>query len=146
MVHKEDGRQSPSQLHMHCREPDMGHEIVIRSGDIELQAELDETPTAEAVLDALPIGAQAQRWGEEIYFSIGLTCELESDSRDVLQAGELGYWPPGTAFCIFWGPTPASQGDEIRAASAVNVIGRITGDLSSLGDVQDGRQIRIEKV
>jgi hypothetical protein len=112
---------------------------------MEFQARLDDTPTAAAILDALPIEAPVQRWGEEIYFSIGLTCELETDSRDTLQPGELGYWPPLTAFCIFWGPTPASQGDEIRAASAVNVIGRVTSDLSSLADVQDGQQIRIEK-
>ncbi len=123
----------------------MPHEILIRSGDLEFHAQLDDTPTAAAILDALPIEARVQRWGEEIYFSIGLTCELEPDSRDTLQAGELGYWPPLTAFCIFWGPTPASQGDEIRAASAVNVIGRVTSDLSSLADVQDGQQIRIEK-
>lgn len=123
----------------------MPHDIVIRSGDSHFQAQLDHTPTAQAILDALPIEADAQRWGEEIYFSIGVRCELEPDSRDIVKAGELGYWPPASAFCIFFGPTPASQGDEIRAASAVNVIGRITGDLSSLGDVRDGEPIRIQK-
>lgn len=123
----------------------MPHEIVIRSLDSEFRARLDDTPTAKAIFDALPIEAGAQRWGEEIYFSIGVDCALEPDSRDVLQPGELGYWPPGAAFCIFFGPTPASQGDEIRAASAVNIVGRVTADLSSLSNVQDGQQIRIEK-
>jgi len=124
----------------------MPHDIVIRSGDSRFQARLDDTPTAQAILHALPIDADAQRWGEEIYFSIGVRCELEPDSRDIVKAGELGYWPPASAFCIFFGPTPASQGDEIRAASAVNVIGRVTADLALLRDLSDGDPIRVEKV
>jgi hypothetical protein len=82
--------------------------------------------------------------GGEIYFSIPVEVELESDSRDVLEAGELGYWPTGCAFCIFFGPTPASEADEIRAASAVNIIGTIKGDLSQLSNVPDGALVCIE--
>ncbi|MHC4704851.1 MAG: cyclophilin-like family protein, partial [Planctomycetota bacterium] len=84
------------------------------------------------------------RWGGEIYFSIPASCELETGSREVLEVGELAYWPPGRAFCIFFGPTPASQGDDIRAASAVNIIGRLEGDFSALWDVPDGARMSIE--
>jgi hypothetical protein len=94
-------------------------------------------------MNALPIEASAQRWGGEIYFSIAVDAELEEDSREVLQAGELAFWPPGNAFCIFFGPTPASQGNDIRAASAVNIIGKMKGDWSGLWDVPDGGSIVI---
>jgi len=123
----------------------MPKKVIIRAGDEVVEAELNDGPTAGAILDALAIHGSAQRWGGEIYFSIPVSCVLEDDSRDVLEAGELAYWPPGRAFCIFFGPTPASQGDEIRAASAVNIVGRLTGDFSVLWDVQDGAPVSIER-
>ena len=118
--------------------------IKITAGEIQVAAQLNDSPTAKSIAGALPIKAAAQRWGGEIYFSIPVTAELEKDSRDVLKAGELGYWPPGNAFCIFFGPTPASGGHEIRAASAVNIVGRITGDWSKLWVVADGAETLIE--
>ena len=118
--------------------------IKITAGKIEVAAELNDSPAAKSIAGALPIKAAAQRWGGEIYFSIPVTSELENDSRDVLVAGELGYWPPGNAFCIFFGPTPASGDDEIRAASAVNIVGKLTGDSSKLWEVADGADILIE--
>ena len=118
--------------------------ITITAGQVTVGAELNDGPTAKSIAGALPIKAAAQRWGGEIYFSIPVTAELEKDSRDVLKAGELGYWPPGNAFCIFFGPTPASDGDEIRAASAANIVGKITGDSSKLWEVADGADILIE--
>jgi len=123
----------------------MPEKIVIKAGEEVVEAELNDGPTATAVIAALDIRGSARRWGGEIYFTIPVDCQLEDDSRDVLEAGELAYWPPARAFCIFFGPTPASHGDEIRAASAVNIIGKITNDLSSLWDVQDGAPIAIEK-
>jgi len=119
--------------------------ISIHIGNSSFLAELNDSATAGAIFDALPIAASGQRWGGEIYFSIPVGCELEAGSRDVLAAGELGYWPSGQAFCIFFGPTPASEGDEIRAASAVNIVGKLTGDFSALRDVPDGAQVTIEK-
>ena len=124
----------------------MGQGIVIRIEGNSFEGELDDSLTGKAIYSALPIRAKGQRWGEEIYFSIPVSCELEEGSREVLEEGELGYWPPGTAFCIFFGPTPASGGDEIRAASAVNIVGRMKGDLSGLWDVPDGAEVCIEKV
>ncbi len=124
----------------------MAEKIVIKAGGNTFEGELDESVTGKAIYGALPIRAKGQRWGGEIYFSIPVSCELEEDSREVLEEGELGYWPPGKAFCIFFGPTPASGGDEIRAASAVNIVGRMKGDLSGLWDVPDGAEVCIEKV
>jgi hypothetical protein len=123
----------------------MAENIVIKSGGNSFEGELNDSVTGKAIYDALPIVANGQRWGGEIYFSIGVGCELEDGRRDVMEEGELAYWPPGQAFCIFFGPTPASGGDEIRAASAVNIVGRIKGDLSGLQDVPDGAEVSIEK-
>jgi len=122
----------------------MPKRIKITAGQIQVAAELNDSPTAEYIFEALPIKAKGSRWGGEIYFSVPVKAELEADSRDVLEAGELGYWPTGCAFCIFFGPTPASQADEIRAASAVNIIGTIKGDLSQLPNVPDGALVCIE--
>jgi len=124
----------------------MGQKINITAGQAQVEAELNDSPTAKLIFDALPIKAKAQRWGGEIYFSIPVQAELETEAREALEAGEIGYWPAGNAFCVFFGKTPASQGDEIRAASDVNVIGKITGEFSSLWDVVDGADILIEAV
>ena len=97
----------------------MGNSIRITAGDVSVAAELDESPTAAAILDSLPIEASGSRWGEEIYFSIPVKEKSTPDARADMEVGELAYWPPGNAFCIFFGPTPASDGDEPRAASPV---------------------------
>ena len=122
----------------------MPRKILITAGQTRVEAELNDNPTASSIADALPIKAKAQRWGGEIYFSIPVTADLEPDCREVLEAGELGYWPTGKAFCIFFGPTPASNADEIRAASAVTIIGKVEGDCSRLWDVPDRADILIE--
>jgi uncharacterized protein len=120
--------------------------IRILVDDLKVEAELNESETAGSVWEALPIMAKANRWGEEIYFSIPVKSGLEKGSREIVSAGELGYWPPGPAFCIFFGPTPASRGDEIRAASAVNIIGRLLSDPTVFRKVQDGAKITLEKI
>ncbi len=124
----------------------MAEKIVIKAGGNVFEGELNDSMTGKAIYDGLPIRSNGQRWGGEIYFSIAVSCELEEARREVLEEGELGYWPPGQAFCIFFGPTPASDGDEIRAASAVNIVGRMKGDLSGLWDVRDGAEVCIERV
>ena len=122
----------------------MSRTIRITAGGIALTAELNDSETAEAVLDVLPIEAVGNRWGEEIYFSIPVSVEESQDARAELEVGELAYWPPGSAFCIFFGPTPASHGDEPRAASAVNPLGRIWDDATLLSGVPNGATVRIE--
>ena len=118
--------------------------IRIKAGGVEVTAELNKTKTAEAIWQALPIKGRANRWGEEIYFSIPVTLE-EEDAQEVVSIGDLGYWPPGTAFCLFWGPTPMSRGEEIRPTSPVNVLGKITGDARVLRQVAPGTEITIER-
>jgi hypothetical protein len=120
--------------------------IEIIAENVKVEAELNDSSTAKSIISKLPIEASAQRWGGEIYFSIPVTAGLEADSREVLEAGELGFWPTGNAFCIFFGPTPASQGDEIRAASAVNIIGKMKSDWSKLWNVSSGSSIVIKMV
>jgi hypothetical protein len=122
----------------------MAKKIRITAGKVEVEAELNDSRTARMVAEALPIKARGNRWGEEIYFEIPVEADLEGGAREVLEAGELGYWPSGNAFCIFFGPTPASRGEEIRAASAVNIIGKVKGDLSQLPGVPNGAQVLIE--
>jgi hypothetical protein len=125
----------------------MAAEICITTGSKRFNAELNDTPTAQAILKALPINANGNRWGGEIYSCIPVKIKLDKDnSRDILQPGELGYWPQGNAFCIFFGTTPASQAKEIRAASGVNIIGKITDNISALWSVEDGAKIVIEKL
>jgi len=99
--------------------------IKIISGDVSVVAELRNTPTAKEVYKALPIEASANRWGDEIYFPIPVRLDAEPDAKEVVEIGDVAYWPEGSCFCIFWGRTPASKGNEIRAASEVNVFGRI---------------------
>jgi hypothetical protein len=122
----------------------MPQKIEIITENVQVEAELNDGPTAKTIISILPIEALAQRWGGEIYFSIPVTAGLESDSREMLKAGELGFWPTGNAFCIFFGPTPASQGDEIRAASAVNIIGKMKSDWAKLWNVSSGSSIVIK--
>ena len=123
----------------------MPQKIKIIAENIQVDAELNDSATAKSILKALPIEASAQRWGGEIYFSIKVEADLEEKSRDVLETGELAFWPPGNAFCIFFGPTPASQGNDIRAASAVNVVGKMKGVWSGFWDVPNGGNITIKK-
>ncbi len=124
----------------------MSKTINIIAENVQVEAELNDSPTAKSIINKLPIEASAQRWGGEIYFSIAVETKLEEDSRDVLEAGELAFWPPGNAFCIFFGPTPASQGNDIRAASEVNIIGKMKSDWSALWDVPNGARIVIKPV
>ena len=105
----------------------------------------DESPeTAKALWEALPIEASANTWGDEIYFGIPVKVGPENP-REVVALGDLAYWPPGSAFCIFFGRTPASRGDEIRPASAVNVFGKVEGDPKAFKKVRSGDRVRIER-
>ena len=118
--------------------------IVITAGKVAAEAELNTTSTADAIWEALPIKARANTWGDEIYFSIPVHLG-EEDGQEVIELGDLGYWPPGNAFCIFFGPTPASRGDEIRPASPVNVFGRLEGDPTVFKGVRSGTPVGIKR-
>jgi hypothetical protein len=120
----------------------MGKRIQIIAGEIEVTAELNDTGTAQAIWETLPINSRANLWGNEIYFSIPLSLELEA-GQELVDVGDLGYWPDGNAFCIFFGPTPVSQGDEIRPASPVTVFGKVIGDATVFKKVFTGTEITI---
>ena len=124
----------------------MPTEIVVIVNDLRLEGFLSDTPAAQALAAALPITGEAQLWGEEIYFSVPqVVADLDDTATPVVQVGDLGYWPPGKAFCIFFGLTPGSVPGEIRPASPVNLVGRISGDLCCLKLVPAGATVRIEK-
>jgi hypothetical protein len=123
----------------------MSRGIRISFGEVVVAGELYESPTATLIWEALPIEGEGHRWGEEIYFTIPVQAPLDDTAREVVVRGDVGYWPQGEALCIFFGPTPASRGDEIRAASAVNIVGTITGDPQVFTKAMDGIIIRVEK-
>jgi hypothetical protein len=123
----------------------MARKIKVKAGQIEAVAELNNTKTAQAIWDALPIKARARLWGDEIYFSIPVKLKLEA-GQETVNMGDLGYWPTGTAFCVFFGPTPVSKSKEIRPASAVTVFGRISGDATVFKQVATGSAITIERI
>ena len=122
----------------------MPRTITITAGSVSLDAELNDGETAGAIWDALPITASGNTWGDEIYFRIPVDAE-GADLNEIVKLGDLAFWPPGNAFCIFFGPTPASRGDEIRAASGVEVVGRIPGDPSILRQVPAGTEVSIAR-
>ncbi len=119
--------------------------IRISVNEISTTAELQDTPTAHHIWQLLPIEGTVNTWGDEIYFKIPLTLDLEPDARSDVEIGELGYWPTGSAFCIFFGPTPMSRGEKPVAASAVNVFGQVDGDCSLLRSVSSGARVTLVK-
>jgi hypothetical protein len=123
----------------------MERQIRIKAGSVIALAELYNTKTADAIWQALPLDGNIHTWGEEIYFSIPLKLELEA-GQEVVNSGDLGYWPPGSAFCIFFGPTPMSRGSEIRAASPVDVFGSLVDDPKVFREVKDGEKVVVERV
>jgi len=113
--------------------------------ELNLTAELTETPSAGALWDALPLQAQAHRWGDELYFTVPFQSPLENDACEIVQEGDVAYWPDGPALCFFFGPTPVSRPDEIRAASAVNICGRILGESSLLRQINDSTTVTLTR-
>ena len=122
----------------------MNREIHLSAADVSVRAQLDESATASAIWAALPLQAVASRWGDEIYFSISVRLAEEPGARQDMAVGELGYWPVGAAFCVFFGPTPVSKGPGPRAYSNVNPFGRVLGDATVLRAVRDGDPVAIE--
>jgi len=121
-------------------------QIEISAGDVVVTAVLNGTDTADELWDVLPITGRAQTWGDEIYFSIPVSAEEEADAQETVEMGAVAYWPPGSALCLFWGPTPMSAPGEIRPAAAVNVMGQIDGDPTVLGGVADGAEVVVSRL
>jgi len=118
--------------------------IAIRIGTLSMEAELNDTPTAQKIAAALPLRTSFNTWGDEIYFAIPVNADLDDSAQEVVEVGDLGYWPPGKAWCIFFGQTPVSQPGKIMPASAVNVIGKVLGEATQFKTVMREREVIVE--
>lgn len=123
----------------------MERRIIIEAGGITSEAILAESETAKAIWDSLPIESTCNIWGDEVYFSIPVSLSLDETAKEIVDMGDLGYWPTGKALCIFFGPTPISEGGEIRPASAVNIVGKIIGNPKTFKKVSSGIKIQVKK-
>ncbi len=119
--------------------------ILIKADKLDIFAELNDSPTAQAIYDALPFSGSVNRWGDEIYFTIPVHVEQEADAKQEVEIGDLGFWPMGDAFCIFFGRTPVSRNEKPRAYSPVNIFGKIVGDTSLLKKISSGTEIYVRK-
>ena len=120
-------------------------QIKIEFENTSIDAVLNNSETADKIKKILPLSNSVNTWGDEIYFSIDVN-DGEIDSKEVVELGDLGYWPPGNAFCLFFGLTPASEGSKIMPASPVNIIGRILSDLEILKSIKSGEKVSVKLV
>ncbi len=123
----------------------MSCRITISAGPVTMEAELNDGSTAQRIREELPIVGQANTWGDEIYFRVPVEVEEAADARTEVGVGELGYWPTGEAFCIFFGPTPVSTGNQPCAASPVNIVGRLLGDATAFRRVPAGATVMLQE-
>lgn len=118
-------------------------QIMIQAGDLKILAQINESETAQAVWDILPITGSASVWGDEIYFSLPVKHREADDAIAEVEVGTLAYWPPNSAFCIFWGPTPVSTSDKPKAYSPVNILGKVIGDATLFKTVKPGQSVTL---
>jgi len=120
--------------------------LLIKIGDVILEIELLNTPTAGKILEQVPFSSSAQTWGEEVYFQAPVSVSRESDARDIVVPGELAFWVEGQCIAIGFGPTPISQGDEIRLAAATNIWGKSVSDVKQLRQVSAGDKVEVSLI
>jgi hypothetical protein len=118
--------------------------IKIKIGTLELSAELNDSPTARKLISLLPVEFSMSRWGDEYYGDCGIRTVLSQDARDIMEVGELAVWPTGNALCIFFGPTPASRGNEPRAVSPVTPVGKLLDSPEELKKLSGSIHVRVE--
>jgi len=106
-------------------------------------ARLQDTPTAQALIDALPIDSTASTWGEEVYFATPVSAELETTAREVVDPGTVCFWVQGNSLALPYGRTPASREDECRLVTSVNILGEVEGDPRELEKIRDGDEIQV---
>ncbi|HID10966.1 MAG TPA: hypothetical protein EYP17_06660 [Candidatus Latescibacteria bacterium] len=124
----------------------MAKTLKLKIGDVEATVKLLDNETADKLWEVAPFESSAETWGDEVYFSTPAEVELEGEfAREVVEVGDVGYWPPGRAMCLFFGPTPISHPGEIRPASPVALVGRLSTDPEDLRKVREGDPIRVER-
>ena len=121
------------------------YQIKIEFENITIEADLNNSETADNIKKILPITNSVNIWGDEIYFPVDINDE-EIGAKEIVEIGDIGYWPPGNAFCLFFGLTPLSQGDEIRPASPINIIGKIKSDINILKSVKSGEKVIVSLI
>ena len=117
--------------------------IIFEFEKLSIEGELNDSPTSKALINSLPIEGISQIWGDEIYFSTSISKENDEWAKETVDLGDIAFWPPGNAICLFFGPTPVSSGDEIRPASATNVMGKIIGELEELKTINSGDNVKV---
>ncbi len=120
-------------------------EIIFDFGEFKISAELNDSPTSNTLYDQLPIEGVSQIWGDEIYFSTNISIENDEWAKETVELGDIAFWPPGNAVCLFFGSTPVSGPGEIRPASPTNIMGKIKGDLNQLKSVSGGTEVTVLK-
>ena len=116
--------------------------ILFKTSKVTIEGELNNSQTALKIYKKLPLDVKANTWGEEIYFEIPLNCNPENATLDV-EVGDIAYWPEGSCFCIFFGRTPVSIDNKPKPASEVNIVGKVTGDVSTLRNIKSGDKITV---
>ena len=117
--------------------------IIFEFEKLSIEGELNDSPTSKALINSLPMEGISQIWGDEIYFSTSISKENDEWAKEPVDLGDIAFWPPGNAICLFFGPTPVSSGDEIRPASPTNVMGKIIGDLEELKTINSGDNVKV---
>lgn len=120
-------------------------EIIFDFGEFKIDAQLNESPTSKILYEQLPLNGVSQVWGDEIYFSTSINMENDEWSQETVELGDIAFWPPGNAVCLFFGETPISAPGEIRPASPTNIMGKLVGDLSLLKNISGGTEVEVLK-
>jgi hypothetical protein len=123
----------------------MPTQIKITIGEVTVYAEFLDTACAQAIAKSLPIEARPNVWGDEFYCTIQVNMPLDETATTRIAVGDIGFWPPGNALAIFFGPTPMSSGPDPVPASDVNMVGKIIGDATSLRKAKGASMIRIDR-
>ncbi len=117
--------------------------IEVKVGAVTLEIQLNNSETAAQLFSKLPIRSRAKRWGDEVYFSTPVDMDIAQDAKEFVEVGDVAFWPPDNALCLFFGPTPCSSNGQPKAASAVNMVGKLLGEVSLLKAVTDNAQVEV---
>jgi hypothetical protein len=117
----------------------------ISAGATSFEVVLKDTPTAKALVAALPFESRAQTWGEEVYFTTPVSATLESDARQIVEPGTVCFWTEGNALALPYGRTPISTDERPKLASRCNVLGRLEGDPREIGKLRSGEKLTVSK-